>query len=930
MGRAADAACTIPATSLASGQTSVCSGSFIEESYTFGSPVLNATIINNGDWQETGELQDPMGAAVIGPSSSTFANYTGLTIVNNGSVTWTDASALAHPLVSDRTISVIGTFYETQSAGNVTYINNGSILGTAAATPIQAFIGIGMTSMTGTLYAENAGTVSMDGSQITSAAAVVGVLGFAGDDTTLTNKATISIVGGPRTAEGMDYSFDTSYAGYVAGIAVLENSGSISVSATSGRASGMVVDVLDSLSTPTLSAVTITNANLIDVNSVSGTASGLHIASNVANVPVQIFNSGTVRSNQYSLLATPATLAPIYLQNTGTMMGDILTARGDDRLQIWGLVAGSISVADGSDASTFYPSASLSQITLLDGGDDIYAADGYVDTLTFSGGTRSLDPTLLQNWESVVLAAGAVISFSGTDLLVGGGTDGGGNQLGLIVDSGSTMRQAESAFTVTGDVYNAGTVDLANSSVGDSLTVALDPMAPLGASGNYIGAGGVIALDARLGTDGSPADKLIIDGGMGIGYSRMRVANVGGPGALTVADGILVVDAINGATTAPGLFALAAPVVAGPYEYSLYRGSVDASSPDAWYLRSELDCTWAPAHPLCGPDVPDYRPETSLYAAAPAMALLYGRLMLDTLHERRGDELVANEGAPEAAWGRVIGQHGDRDGSAAGIYGSGPKYDYDFWAFQGGVDLYRDGDAATGRNRVGAFFAIGNGSGDVQHIDYGKAGSNSFTAYSWGAYWTHYTPDNAYLDSLLLGSWYDVDAKSNRLDKLTTEGAAFGASIEGGYPLMTLTTFRIEPQAQLAYQTINLHNASDVGAQVHFDDVNSLVGRLGVRFVQDFAAPGWIGASPGTFSAWVRPNLWYEFLGDPKTSFSSATGFIPFAADLGGTTFEINTGFTADIGGGAAIYADASYLVGLGDAADGNAYDGKLGAKVAW
>ncbi|NSL72426.1 hypothetical protein C6Y62_11465 [Hyphomicrobium sulfonivorans] len=34
---------------------------------------------------------------------------------------------------------------------------------------------------------------------------------------------------------------------------------------------------------------------------------------------------------------------------------------------------------------------------------------------------------------------------------------------------------------------------------------------------------------------------------------------------------------------------------------------------------------------------------------------------------------------------------------------------------------------------------------------------------------------------------------------------------------------------------------------------------------------------------------------------------------MGGTTFEINTGFSTDIGDGAAIYANASYLVGIGE-----------------
>jgi Autochaperone Domain Type 1 len=38
---------------------------------------------------------------------------------------------------------------------------------------------------------------------------------------------------------------------------------------------------------------------------------------------------------------------------------------------------------------------------------------------------------------------------------------------------------------------------------------------------------------------------------------NLDIRNTTGPGALTVANGILVVDAINGATTTPGAFALA-------------------------------------------------------------------------------------------------------------------------------------------------------------------------------------------------------------------------------------------------------------------------------------------------------------------------------------------------------------------------------------
>jgi hypothetical protein len=46
-----------------------------------------------------------------------------------------------------------------------------------------------------------------------------------------------------------------------------------------------------------------------------------------------------------------------------------------------------------------------------------------------------------------------------------------------------------------------------------------------------------------------------------------------------------------------------------------------------------------------------------------------------------------------------------------------------------------------------------------------------------------------------------------------------------------------------------------------------------------------------------RPNLWYEYLGNPKTEFSSADGFIPFRADLGGPWLELkktSDGFVRD------------------------------------
>ena len=103
---------------------------------------------------------------------------------------------------------------------------------------------------------------------------------------------------------------------------------------------------------------------------------------------------------------------------------------------------------------------------------------------------------------------------------------------------------------------------------------------------NYMGQGGTLGLNTFLGADGSPSDKLVINGGSATGNSLLRITNAGGPGAQTVANGIQVVQAINGGTTAPGAFTLAGEVRGGAFDYCLFRGGLGGSSPNDWFLRS--------------------------------------------------------------------------------------------------------------------------------------------------------------------------------------------------------------------------------------------------------------------------------------------------------------------------------------------------------
>ncbi|MCP1835349.1 outer membrane autotransporter protein [Bradyrhizobium sp. USDA 4532] len=130
---------------------------------------------------------------------------------------------------------------------------------------------------------------------------------------------------------------------------------------------------------------------------------------------------------------------------------------------------------------------------------------------------------------------------------------------------------------------------------------------------------------------------------------------------------------------------------------------------------------------------------------------------------------------------------------------------------------------------------------------------------------------------------------------------------------------------------MSLHGigATDAVAQIRFSNVDSLAGRIGARFGRTWsldAEPA--GGFARTITAWLRPNVWHEFCGDPLTQFSSDTGFIPFRSSLGGGWGELNVGISGQINSFTTLFANASYQQPF----EGRtyAYDGKLGIRVNW
>jgi outer membrane autotransporter protein len=235
------------------------------------------------------------------------------------------------------------------------------------------------------------------------------------------------------------------------------------------------------------------------------------------------------------------------------------------------------------------------------------------------------------------------------------------------------------------------------------------------------------------------------------------------------------------------------------------------------------------------------------------------------------------------------------------------------------------------------YLAYGHGRMDVTQnrlIETRDAGRNDFDAYSVGGYWTRLGDNGWYLDGVLQGTWYNMTTSSNRATEFgfpdqDVKGFGFAASLEGGYPFDLGNQWQIEPQAQLVWQTINFDDFNDGAADIRYDDLNSLAGRIGARISRTWAVEEATTTEPARLATvWGRVNLWHEFTAKAQVDISSATGFVPFKSDLEETWIEIGGGATRQITKNMSLYGNVSYSTTFD--ADNYAWNGKLGMRVNW
>ncbi len=500
--------------------------------------------------------------------------------------------------------------------------------------------------------------------------------------------------------------------------------------------------------------------------------------------------------------------------------------------------------------------------------------------------------------------------------------------------------------------------------------------------GNYLGAGGTMNINTFLGGDGSPSDRLVINGGAATGNTSVHVTNVGGPGALTTGNGIQVVERDQwGDHVAGGLHSVEWRIARRRLRLpSFPRGRLGRRQrlvPALRFHRS-ADPPGAsdspippippeppfppepPPHPLPPGVYPIIGPELATYGVVQPLARQLGAAILGTLDDRCGRHLRAGRlrrcacardlvcGSPDrrvptrkpgltpcpffspSVWGRFFGETVNNHYQAF----ADPHASGNLGGFQGGIDLLRGPLIPGGHDRAGLYGAYGDVSADVSGLVTNPAatayifthtGSLNLNAWSLGGYWTHVGPGGWYLNADLQGTWYGGSASTQFAGSTPMARASlrpWKAAFRSPLPQLG-PGFVLEPQGQILWQKISFAHAYDGLGDVELGDTTGPSGRIGLR------GKWTIVTGDQVWQPYLRANLWQDWGAEANTTYAG-TSIVPLEAH--GTQLQLGGGLAAQINASISLFARADYEFAVGNTQNNwrSSVQGSLGARYTW
>lgn len=637
----------------------------------------------------------------------------------------------------------------------------------------------------------------------------------------------------------------------------------------------------------------------------------------------------------------------------GTVKGSVIGGEGNDTLTVTGTatVAGIMDGGNGNDTMEWSGSSSLGGVQggagsdtltvsstqyngsqMLDGGDDTSVADGQIDTLNLNGVTATTNGSTIINWEVIKLNQGTKLTLDGT-LTTGSGTDAAGNPMGLAIDSSSTLATGSTA-TVTGDVANAGTIDLH--------THNTNPVNSLTINGNYTGkSGSKLLVDSTWNNANSlTTDSLAINGSAS-GSTTVSVPG-GIFGDVTQAEQAKVSDK---------------PVVtvSNPHAETVFTGSAPTSNAgEAQLLKVGNNYHWTllakarPTDPT--PTIPIYDEPTSAYVQMPLVNKEMGFAQMGKLHERVGEQQTwawddcgtrckqyqdfkDKDQKKYPVWGRINGEYLKMQGDNRFAFKSKTGF------VQFGTDLDKTVNAQDeSRRHNGVMLTYGWGSTDFfdkNRAQNGVVVNDKYTGkadtsmLSLGGYSTWYAKNGTYLDLVGNLSWLHNKYRSRDGLSASQNGYGLGLSAEVGRPWrIGESQWQIEPQAQLSYQRIHLNSFNDGVRNVSGQSMDGLRGRIGARLAWNAQ-----GDELRTKSFYLTANLLHDFKG---SNASATMGRETVQESYGRTWGEVGLGAQTALSKATYLYGDVRYQRSL----DGNkgalggaqreGYHGRIGVRHTW
>ncbi|HHK5568713.1 TPA: autotransporter outer membrane beta-barrel domain-containing protein [Neisseria lactamica] len=520
-----------------------------------------------------------------------------------------------------------------------------------------------------------------------------------------------------------------------------------------------------------------------------------------------------------------------------------------------------------------------------------------------------------------------------------------------LSNTGISLSGTTSVFE-KGTFTNGGIITLANQSYADKLTI----------EGNYVGNNGVLEVNTKWDTPGdysgahSESDLLTITGDAS---GNTTVKAVKTDGTENVIDGSIGELSDRYKRSVPVIKVLGddkgtangeinSTDATKPYAYntrSTFTGTAKTTGAGELQLVSRKDEAGATEYfwTLTTPnqDKTIITPSAPAYTLVPRQNLESGYTMLDTLHQRRGENQTLAwdkqgsywQDVEKQSWGRVIGKHlkldgKERFGLKTNMYGFQVGHDFD-------VKTKQDDEGKLTRRFTGLYFGALRSHSKFYDEYRAKNGiviadkltsHVKTTALNLGVTDTRYNENGTYIDWVGQLSW--LNNRYSSVDGTGAKNHGWGAalSVETGRPYAlgkdktnNGDSWILEPQAQLIAQYLRLGNFND-GTRAVSQKGYGLRGRVGFRLAHNQP-----NDKQRTRTYYFTGNIWHDF----KARGNALIGSDKLAGKFARTWWELGLGSQFFLSENTYLYADARYEKSFGSNKH-HGCQGTVGVKYSW